>query len=91
MGERVFGFPSASPAAAAAVLPTSAVPPLAPSASRLALSSTFVSMTLCAAADGVTEGNAGPGRPSFSTFLVISRASLAALSSDATLCKGESF
>lgn len=91
MGESALGFPCASPAAAAAVLPASAVPPLAPSTSRLTLSSMFVSMTLRTAAGGVTEGNRGPGRPSFSTFLVISIASLAVLSSDAKLCKGESF
>lgn len=91
VGESVLGFPSVSPAEAAAVLPASVVPPPAPSASRLALSSTFVSMTLRTAAGGVTEGNGGPGRPSFSTFLVISIASLAALSPDAKLCKQESF
>lgn len=65
--------------------------PAAPSASRLAFFSTFVSMTLCTAAAGVTEGNRGPGRPGFATFLVISIASLAVRSSDAKPCKGETF
>lgn len=88
MGESTLGFPSASPAAAAAVLSASAVPPLVPSTSRLVLPSVFVSMTLGTAAGGVTEANGGPGRPSFFTFLVIS---IFVLSSDANSAKERAF